>query len=171
MAVPKRRVAYRGPIFNVEEWGLPRTGTKFARITGPDAVAVLPILDDGRILLERQYRHPLDRYLYEIPAGHIDPGEGPAHAARRELAEETGYVARMLTRLFGIYEAPGSLTQFLHVYLAQNLEKRKAHTEQDEIIMLRKVSIKEALSMIRANKIRDAKTVCGILYYSKFVKK
>ncbi len=171
MPGPKKRVVYRGAIFNIEEWKLPKTGTTFARITGPGAVAVLPILDDGRILLERQYRHPLGKYLYEIPAGHINSGEAPMHTAKRELAEETGYIAGRLTRLFGIYEAPGSLTQFLHIYLARNLEKKKAHTERDEIITLSKVSLEKALSMIRSNRIRDAKTICGILYYSCFVRK
>ena len=152
----------------MEEWKLPKTGTRFARVVGGDAVAVLPILDDGRIIIEKQYRHPLERYLYEIPAGHIDYGETPVQAARRELEEEIGYYPRSLKHIFGIFEAPGSFTQFLHVYLAEGLERKKISRETDEVITTVKVSLKKAHEMIRQNKICDSKTISGILYYSSF---
>lgn len=167
----RRKVRYRGSIFRVEEWRLPKTGTMFARVTGHDAVAVLPVLNNGRILLERQYRHALDKYLYEIPAGHINRGEKPEAAARRELEEETGYRAGRLTRLSGFYEAPGSYTQYLHLYLAEGLEKSETRRELNEIIELKEVTLAEALRMVRSNRIMDAKTICGILYYFSFVKK
>lgn len=165
-----RKVVYRGPKFSVEEWDLPKTGTRYARVVGDNAVGVLPILGNGKILLERQYRHAIDRYLYEIPAGHIDGKESPAHAAKRELEEETGYLAGRLTKLIGFYEAPGSYTQILYVYLAEKLKKTRSAKEIDEIISLKEVTVKEALRMIRTNRIMDAKTICGILYYLNFVK-
>ena len=167
----RKKIAYRGPIFNVEEWRLPNTGTKFARVVGHDAVAILPILDDGRIIIERQYRHPLERYLYEIPAGHIDEGETPMQAARRELEEETGYYPKKLKRMFGIFEAPGSFTQFLHVFLAENLEQKKISRETDEVITTIKVSLEKAQHMIMHNQICDAKTISSILYYSRLKSK
>ncbi len=166
----KRRVVYKGPVFSVEEWNIPKTGTRFARIVGDDAVGVLPILGSGKILLERQYRHSLDRYLYEIPAGHIDGKESPPHAARRELLEETGYYAGKLTKLVSFYEAPGSYTQIMHVYLAEDLKQGSHAREVNEIISLKSVTLKEAMGMIKTNTIRDAKTICGILYYSAFQK-
>ena len=166
-----KKIVYRGPIFNVEEWKLPKTGTKFARVVGHDAVAVLPILDDGRIIIEKQYRHPLERYLYEIPAGHIDKGETPAAAARRELEEETGYYPKKLKRIFGIFEAPGSFTQFLHVFLAEDLVQKKISRETDEVITTIKISLEKAQNMILRNQICDAKTISSILYYSRFKSK
>lgn len=171
MRPPRRKVVYRGPVFNIEEWRIPKTGTRYARLVGPDTVCVLPIMKNGKLLLERQYRHSLDKYLYEVPAGHMNKGERPADAARRELEEETGYLAKRLTHMFNMYEAPGSHSEFLYSYLAQNLEKTEERKEIDEIIEIVEVSRQEALRMIKTNRISDAKTISSILFYLTFIRK
>lgn len=167
----KRKVAYRGHLFRVEEWVIPATGSRFSRVIGSDAVGVVPIMGNGNILLERQYRPVLDRYLYEIPAGHIDRAESPKATARRELEEETGYLAGKMRHMFDMYAAPGTYAQLMHIYLAENLKKTKENKEKDEIIQAMEVSPKKALEMIRTNKIKDGKTIMGILYYLRFIRK
>jgi ADP-ribose pyrophosphatase len=169
MKKPRRKVIYRGTIFNVEEWTEP-SGSRFARVKGNHAVAILPMLKNGRILLERQYRHALDRHLYEIPAGLMNKGEKPEAAAIRELEEETGYLAQKLTHMFDFYGSPGSYTQLLHVYLAENLKKTKKHMDADEIIETMEVKFEDAIEMIEKNEIEDGKTIAGILFYDKFRK-
>lgn len=165
------KTVYKGAVIRVEEYITPKTGSRFARVIAQDAVGILPLFRNGKILLERQYRYTMNKYLYEIPAGHIDDKEKPKTAAKRELEEETGYLARKLTRMFGFYAAPGSNTQFMHLYLAEELKKTEIDRGRDEIIELVIVSLSRAAQMIRKNEIRDAKTMASILYYLKFVKK
>lgn len=167
----KRKVAYRGHVFTVEEWINPGTGSEFARVVAHDAVGVVALTKRGNILIERQWRHSLDKHLYEIPAGHIDAGEDPEHAARRELEEETGYRAGKLTHMLNMYGAPGSYTQLMHIYLAENLRKTRENREKDEMITVAEVSFGKALGMIRSNRIEDGKTILSILYYLRFFKK
>jgi ADP-ribose pyrophosphatase len=167
----KREVVYRGPIFQVEEWINPDTGNRFARVRGLEAVGVLPVMKNGNILLERQYRHGLDKYLYEIPAGHIERGERPERAGKRELEEETGYLAGRMTHMLNMYAAPGTYTQLMYIYLAEDLKETKKNMDPDEVIELAEVSPKKALEMIRANRIEDAKTIMSILYYLRFIRK
>ena len=168
---PKRKTVYRGSVFSIEEWRLKGTGTRFARMVSSDGVAILPVFEDGSILLERQYRHTLDRYIYEIPAGRIDKGEAPRSAARRELSEETGYLAGRLSFMFKFYEAPGSITQMLHLYLAERLSEGETSFDKDEEISTLKVSREKALQMIRSNKIMDGKTICGVLFWDSCLRK
>lgn len=166
----ERRVVYKGPYFVIEEWK-EKTGSKFARVTGYDSVGILPILKNGKIILERQYRHSLDRYLYEIPAGKMEKGEDPALCAGRELEEETGYHAGRLRHMFDVYPSPGMKTELMHFYLADRLVKTKRHMDVDEIIEIKEVSIEKILSMMKTNQIRDGKTINGVLYYLHFMKK
>jgi ADP-ribose pyrophosphatase len=133
------------------------------------SVVVLPVLPDGRILMIRQYRHAAGQALWELVAGHREEHETFLEAAPRELQEETGYTAQRFTKLVEFYPSPGLLSEKMVVYLAEELTKGRAKQEEDEKIAQRAVSLAELESWIRSGKIKDAKSIASILYYSKFV--
>ncbi|HTR47991.1 MAG TPA: NUDIX hydrolase [Verrucomicrobiae bacterium] len=135
----------------------------------PGSVVVLPVLDDGRIVLIRQYRHAAGQYLWELVAGHKEPDEDPVEGAHRELQEETGYTAKRVKKLFEIYPSPGLLSERMDIFLAEGLTKGKARPEEDEKITQRIFTLREAKDWIRSGKIRDSKTIAGILYYAAFM--
>lgn len=148
------------------------SGLKAARdiIAHPGSVVIIPVLDDGRIVLIRQFRYAAGQYLWELVAGHKEPNEDPTEGARRELLEETGYTARRVRKLFEIYPSPGLLGERMDIYLAEGLTKGKAHPEDDEKISQKIVTLAEAERWIRRGKICDAKTISGLLYYSNFIR-
>jgi ADP-ribose pyrophosphatase len=133
------------------------------------SVVVLPVFPDGRILMIRQYRHAAGQFLWELVAGHREQNETFRETAPRELQEETGYRAQKFTRLFEIYPAPGLLGEKMELYLAEGLTKGNSQQEPDEKISQRIFTLPELEGWIRSGKIKDAKTVAGILYYSKFL--
>ena len=135
----------------------------------PGSVVVLPVLSDGRIVLIRQYRHAAGQYLWELVAGHKEPDEDPIKGAHRELAEETGYTAKRIKKLFEIFPSPGLLGERMDIFVAEGLTKGKARPEDDEKITQRIFTLREANDWIRSGKIRDSKTIAGILYYSAFI--
>ena len=131
------------------------------------SVVVLAVDDSRselRVLLERQYRHAANDYLWEIPAGRIDGGESPLYAAKRELLEETGYTATHWRHIFTFYASPGFVAETMSVYLATGLRAGKAQPEADEVIQLRVVSLSTAVRMVLTGKVRDAKTISSILW-------
>ena len=130
----------------------------------PGSVAVVPLLDDGRLVLIRQFRLAAGGVIWEIPAGHIEHGEDPEACARRELEEETGYRAGRVERLFEAYLSPGSSTELMRFFLASGLEKREQKTEEDEIISVEPVNVERAIGMIESNEIKDAKSIAAIAY-------
>jgi len=138
-------------------------------IVHPGSSVVLPVFPDGRILLIRQYRHAAGEYLWELVAGHKEPNETFAEGAKRELIEETGYTAKRVRKLLSIFPSPGLLGERMEIFLATGLTKGAAHPEADEKIASRILTLRGALSWIRTGKIRDAKSVSGILYYATFV--
>ncbi len=162
---------YKARDFRLEEFTFKSGGRsrKFVRMTGYNSVAIVPISEEGDILLEKQYRHTIGRYIYEIPAGHIDKGERPVDAALREMKEETGYVPGKIRSMFRAYTGPGHNTEMMHFYLASDMKKEKATPEEDERISVSWVSPGAALRMVKDNRIRDNKTVAGILYYLGFM--
>jgi len=127
------------------------------------AVAMVPLTDGGEVILVRQFRLPTGRVLLEIPAGVIDPGEDPAEAAQRELAEEIGCHAGRLERLLSVYLAPGYSTELIHIFLAANLVKEDRQADEDEIIATERLPLSEARRLVLAGEIQDAKTAVGIL--------
>ncbi|MBM7854158.1 ADP-ribose pyrophosphatase [Desulfohalotomaculum tongense] len=127
------------------------------------AVAVVPIDNNGEVLMVRQYRHPVGKILLEIPAGKLDPGEAPDDCVRRELLEETGMVAGKLSKLFSCYSTPGFSNEILHVYLAENLTYQGQQLDKDEFLKVEKVPLSKAVEMISAGEIEDAKTIAGLL--------
>ena len=117
-----------------------------------------------RVLLERQYRHAAQDYLWELPAGRIDAGEKALAAARRELIEETGYTARHWRRILNFYASPGFVAETMSVFLATGLIAGEAQPEADEVIHLRLVPLPRALQMVLNGTVRDAKTISSILW-------
>lgn len=133
-------------------------------IKHPGASAVIPLLPDGRVILVRQYRYPVQKVTLEVPAGKLDaPGEDPMLCAKRELAEETGYTAENITKLATIATTVGFSNEYIHLYAAEGLTSGKQHTDDDEFIHVVKVPLKEAVEMTQDGRIFDAKSVISIL--------
>jgi len=131
----------------------------------PGAVAIVPLLGDGRIVFVRQFRYAAGRELLEIPAGTLEPGERPDACAARELREETGYTAGIIKKLLSCYTAPGYSNEVIHIYVATDLTEGKQATEEDEEIRVQTYGFDEALKMIEEGDIMDAKTVAGVLTF------
>jgi ADP-ribose pyrophosphatase len=127
------------------------------------SVAALPVLDDGRVVLIRQYRYAVDERVWEIPAGRIDPGETPAQGARRELEEEVGYAAARLEPLSTFYTTPGFCDERMHLFRASGLRQVPARPEADERIEAAVFTLDEARAMIARGEIREAKTLVALL--------
>lgn len=133
-------------------------------IKHPGAAAVVPLFDDGTIALVRQYRYPVRQITLEVPAGKLDDAnEDPLFCAQRELAEETGYTAKIFEKLAVIATTVGFSDEYIHLYAAKELTPGKQHTDPDEFINVTKVSLDEAVKMIGDGRIIDAKSIASIL--------
>ena len=133
-------------------------------IRHPGAVAIVALLADDRVVLERQYRYPLARDFIEIPAGKLEPGEDHLATAKRELLEETGYVAADWRRLGLIHNAIGYSDEGIELWLARGLERREQKLEPGEFLEVFSLPIAEAREMIRDGRITDVKTIAGLLW-------
>jgi ADP-ribose pyrophosphatase len=136
-------------------------------IRHPGASAVLPFLDDPadpdpRVILIRQFRHAPDGYIWEIPAGRLEPGEPPETCAHRELLEETGYTASEMRPLITIYTTPGFTDERIHLFLATGLSAGTARTEADEFLELHTLRLSQVIAMADRGEIQDGKTLCGV---------
>ena len=163
---------YEGLVFGIRrDEVIEPSGVRTTRevITHPGSVVVLPVLPDGRILLIQQYRHAARQYLWELVAGRIDPGETPKVAAARELIEETGYRAKRFRVFLDVFPTPGFLEERMFILLAEGLTAGEAEPEEDEKIISRAYNRKQLEEMIRSEKLRDAKSIAGILYYFRFL--
>lgn len=164
------RTVYRGPVFTVTTDHVEEpTGVRARRdvIHHSGSVVVLAVDDSTatpRVLLERQYRHAAADYLWELPAGRIDPGEQELHAAKRELLEETGYTAGKWRRILKFFASPGFVAETMAVYLATGLRAGKAQPEDDEVIHKRLVPLPTAVRMVMRGTIRDSKTIASVLW-------
>src|SRR5262245_22434801 len=136
-------------------------------IEHPGAVTILAILDSGELLMERQYRYPVGRELYELPAGKIDPGEATIETGKRELLEETGYVAREWQQLTTFHPVVGYSTERIELWLARGLTHRGRALDDGEFIETFPVALETALDWVRTGRISDAKTIVGVLWAEK----
>jgi ADP-ribose pyrophosphatase len=134
----------------------------------PGAVMVVPLLDNGDLVLERQYRHPLGRSFIEFPAGKIDPGEDPLACAQRELREETGYVAADWHYLGGFHNAIGYCDEKIEVYLARGLRHEGAGTDDGEVLEIFSASPQALRDGIDSGRITDVKTIIGLYWLERF---
>lgn len=161
---------FSGYIINVErdKVRLPN-GNESERevVRHPGAAAIVPMLDEQTILLEWQYRYPLGRHIWEIPAGKIDAGENALTAAKRELLEETGYCANTWTPLAKVASAVGFCDEVLSVFIARELRYEGHRGEADEFVHVVKTPLTQALQMLANGDITDAKTIISLLWMER----
>jgi ADP-ribose pyrophosphatase len=171
------KVVYQGKVFKVtsdkvkEPNGI--TATRDV-IRHSGSVVILPVDetgDEARVLLERQYRYAAQSYLWELPAGRIDPGESALAGAKRELIEETGYRAKKWKRVLRFYASPGFLDETMEIFLARELSVGEAEPEDDESIECHLVPLSEAVDMIFSGKIHDGKAIAGVLWLAEAIRR
>lgn len=159
------RNIYTGKVvtLNVDTVQLPNGMTvDLETIRHPGAAAVVPIKDDGTVVMIRQFRHAAGGFIYEIPAGKLDPGEAPLNCAARELEEEVGYRASSLELLSSIFTAPGFADEVIHVYKASGLTKGRQQLDRDEVLEIVEMPLEQAIKRIQDGTIRDGKTIVGL---------
>jgi ADP-ribose pyrophosphatase len=169
MKIISSRVVYKCRLFRVTEDRAvdPKTGFEIRRsvVRHAGSAVMMAVDEKKRVLLVRQYRLPAEKYLWELPAGKVDPGEKPLQAAKRELIEETGYRARTWKKLASFWVSPGYVQEKMTIYLATNLTAGVATPMEDERIEPRWFTRQELSRMIRSGKMEDAKTIIGFLMW------
>ncbi len=160
--------AYQGKVIQLrlDTYNLDGKTKVFEIIHHPGAVVIIPIDPKGRLLLVRQWRRAIGQITLELPAGTLEDREDPADCAQRELQEETGFRAKTMTPLRGFFSAPGFCDEYLHLFLAEDLVPSPLPPDDDEGIDLVTVEIPEALKWIEEHKIKDAKSIAGILRFA-----
>lgn len=164
--IVRSRRLFRGRVFDLFAEDVVLRGarrTTLHIVRHPGAVAIVPVFANGDVLLIRQVRVAAGGEIVEIPAGTLEPGEPPRRTARRELVEETGHRARRWTKLAEFFTAPGFCTEEMHLYLARELAPASAERDADEVIRPLRVPFAKALAMIERGRIRDAKSIAGLL--------
>ena len=159
------REFYRGRVFRFaeEEVTLPNgRRTSYGVVRHPGSTGIVPVADDGTIVMTRQYRYPVGEYLLEIPAGTNDPGEDPLTCARRELEEETGMTAGDMTLLGRVHILPAYTDEVIHIYLARKLGPSRQNLDPDEIISVERHPLAALIGMIADGRITDALTVLAL---------
>ena len=159
------RNIYTGKVItlNVDTVQLPNGVTiDLETIRHPGAAAVVPVKEDGTVVLIRQFRHAAGGFIYEIPAGKLHQGEDPLECASRELEEEVGYRAASFELLSSIFTAPGFADEVIHIYKATGLTKGQQHLDRDEVLEIVEMPLTEAIQMIQDGTIRDGKTIVGL---------
>ena len=171
------QVVYNGPLFRVLQDRLIEPGGKegVRDVIRHNGSAVILAVDNTKnkkdpwIVMERQYRHAANRFLWEVPAGKLESGEDPLEGAKRELEEETGYRAKKWTELVEYYASPGFLGESMKVFLAEGLVAGDARPEDDELIEFRLVKMSEILKTIEKGGIMDGKTLSSVLLYARLL--
>ena len=172
--VVSSEIVYQGPLFRVTKDRIvePSGKENVRNVIRHNGSAVILAIDSSRskkdpwIVMERQYRHAARQFLWELPAGKMEPGEDPLTGAQRELEEETGYRARKWKLLLEYWASPGFLGESMQLFLAEDLTPGHASPEDDEDIELRLVKLSEVLKAIEKGEIHDGKTLTGILWYA-----
>jgi ADP-ribose pyrophosphatase len=167
-AVLKHEEIYRGKIvtLHVDQIRQASGRTTIREVVlHPGGVTAVPVLDDGRILLIRQFRYPIGKFIYELPAGKLDSGQTPADTMSRELEEETGYHPGELIPETVFYTTPGISDERIYFFIARSLTPVPQKLEEGEHIILEAYSVEECLKKIAGGEIMDAKTILGIFWY------
>ena len=165
----KTRVIYKFTkknVFLVKEDQILPNGYRVKKeiIVHPGAVLVVPMLDENYVLMLRQYRSSIKKYLYEFPAGTINPGEKILPCAKRELMEETGYAGKAFRKMGAIYPVPGYSTEIIYIYSAKDLRLQPVVKDPDEIIDVHQLTLPEVRNLFQKGKIVDAKTICALAF-------
>jgi ADP-ribose pyrophosphatase len=164
------RYTFKGRAFNVRvDKVINAEGHETEReiVEHVEAVAIVALDANGDILLVKQFRKAIEKELLEIPAGGIDPGEGPDDAVRRELQEEIGHFPGQIKRMGGFYSAPGFCNEYLYLYLATELKPSQLQAEDTAGIETIRVKPSRVRKMISSGEICDSKSIAGLLYYLK----
>jgi ADP-ribose pyrophosphatase len=165
--VSESRAVYRGIIVNLKvDTVRLESGREVIRevVHHPGGVVAVPMLPDGRLLLVRQFRYPLQKFILEFPAGKLDSELSPLETIKRELAEEGGYSAGTITHEFSFYTTPGISDEIIHVFLARDLTPVPQNLEEGEHITVEPYTLEECLEKIKAGEIQDGKTILGALW-------
>jgi 8-oxo-dGTP pyrophosphatase MutT (NUDIX family) len=172
--VVSKSTVYQGPLFRVDKEHVaePSCGTVIRDIVRHGGSVVILAIDDAKkkdphVVLERQYRHAAGQFLYEVPAGKIDPNEDRLVAAKRELAEETGFRARKWTKLARYYASPGFLAEWMQVFLAEGLTPGPTNLDEDERLEIMLVPFSELLRLIDTGQIQDGKTLIAAMSWDR----
>jgi ADP-ribose pyrophosphatase len=163
---------YKGNFLTVMRDGIRLPDGKSATreyIDHPGAVMIIPLLDDGRVLLERQYRYPIGQVMIEFPAGKLDAGEDPLACAARELREETGYTVREFFFITRIHPVISSSTEVIDIYLARGLTAGPSDLDDGEFLETFKVEVRTLLDWVRSGKVSDVKTIIGTFWLEKLL--
>ena len=137
-------------------------------LTHPGAVAIVALLDDGRVLLERQYRYPIAKACIEIPAGKLDPNENPLLCAQRELAEETGYTAKKWSYIRRIHPVISYSTEFIDIYLAEGLVPGASHLDEEEFLDVFAAPLEQLITWVEEGEITDVKTTISAYWLDRY---
>jgi ADP-ribose pyrophosphatase len=165
-----RKVVYRGRTIALRCDTLEKEGASktWDIIVHPGAVVLVPVTKKKEIIFVKQWRRAIEKRVIELPAGTLEAGEAPKLCAQRELREETGFRSEKILPLGGFYSAPGYCTEYLHLFLALDLEADPLEADDDEAIDLLFFSLEKTMEMIESGEICDAKTIAGILRYANW---
>ena len=166
------RTVYKGLIVNVRhDIAELQNGELVDReiVEHPGGVGIVPVTNDNKVLMVRQYRYPMEEELLEIPAGKLSEGENPFDCAVRELSEETGCTAGRYVDLGASYPSPGYCKEILHIYLALDLQFGEMHLDENELLSVEPVAIDELIDKIMANELPDGKSIIGIMKAKRFL--
>ncbi len=167
----EERVLFKGRRLILAERVYSSDGAKFKAevVKFGEAVAIVPVKRDGKIVLINQFRGSLNRWILEVPAGKVNPNESPEETARRELIEEIGYSPGRLTRLASVYMSPGYSDEILHIFLAEDLAYVGVEREKDEIIETIELKLEEAINRCLSEKVADSKTLSALFLAQKYL--
>lgn len=140
------------------------------KVWHPGAVAIVPVTEENEVLLIKQFRYPVKEVLIEIPAGKLDNCETPMDCAKRELREEVGAIEGKLIHMSSFHTTPGFSSEFLHLYLAINFKRKQNNPDDDEFLQIIKIPLKVAVNWVFEGKIKDAKSIIGILMTNTYFK-
>ena len=163
---------YEGKVLNLRVDTVELPDKKYSKreiVEHPEAVGILPITKEGKIILVEQFRKPVEKSLLEIPAGKVESKEKPIVCALRELEEETGYTSSEIKKINQFYTTPGFSNEIMHIFLATNLKKGNAKPDDDEYIKKYEFTIGEILEKIKKGELEDSKTLVAILQYREII--
>ena len=173
--VKKSEIIFRGRVFDLQVDEIEYdSGNKAVREVAlhPGGAVIVPVKEDGKIIMVKQFRYPFQKYMLELPAGKLEKDEDPKDCAERELTEETGYTAKKIFKLGSIATTPGFCSEILHIYLAKDLTHGNHNREEGEYGMETfEYSLEEIEDKISKGEIIDSKTICGIHYYKNIILK